>query len=94
MHKKAIDRIVQSQLENAITGYKTKTKAYENQVEENKGLKIQSRALQDAVNELQSQLEKQSIKCQCKEEAKTGQTSVMCCNICGLPDEDFWIKNN
>ena len=31
-----------------------------------------------------------NIKCQCDNEIKTGQTSVMCCNICGKPDEDFW----
>lgn len=31
-----------------------------------------------------------NIKCQCKESDKHGQTSVMCCNHCGLPDEDFW----
>lgn len=30
------------------------------------------------------------MKCNCNQEVKTGQTSVMCCNICGLPDEDFW----
>lgn len=28
--------------------------------------------------------------CTCHESEKTGQTSVMCCNKCGLPDEDFW----
>ena len=32
------------------------------------------------------------IKCQCDNEIKTGQTSVMCCNVCGLPDEKFWTK--
>lgn len=31
-----------------------------------------------------------NIKRQCDNEIKTGQTSVMCCNICGKPDEDFW----
>lgn len=30
------------------------------------------------------------MKCKCDPEIKTGQTSVMCCNICGLPDEEFW----
>lgn len=29
-------------------------------------------------------------KCSCEEDDKTGQTSVMCCNVCGLPDENFW----
>ncbi len=33
---------------------------------------------------------KKEIKCDCDNEIKTGQTSVMCCNICGKPDEDFW----
>lgn len=28
--------------------------------------------------------------CQCKPEDKHGQTSVMCCNHCGMPDEEFW----
>lgn len=28
--------------------------------------------------------------CICHNSEKTGQTSVMCCNVCGLPDEDFW----
>lgn len=28
--------------------------------------------------------------CKCKESEKHGQTSVMCCNHCGLPDEEFW----
>lgn len=30
--------------------------------------------------------------CQCKPGDKHGETSVMCCNECGLPTEDFWIK--
>ena len=33
---------------------------------------------------------KREIKCDCNNEIKTGQTSVMCCNLCGKPDEDFW----
>ena len=28
--------------------------------------------------------------CQCDSHLKPGQTSVMCCNICGAPDEAFW----
>lgn len=33
--------------------------------------------------------------CICKEEEKHGETSVMCCNECGLPTEKFWSgKNN
>ncbi len=33
---------------------------------------------------------RKDIKCECDNEIKTGQTSVMCCNICGKPDEYFW----
>lgn len=32
----------------------------------------------------------QNDDCECNSEYKTGQTSVMCCNVCGKPDEDFW----
>jgi hypothetical protein len=35
---------------------------------------------------------KEDLKCSCDNEIKTGQTSVMCCNICGKPDEKFWTK--
>ena len=28
--------------------------------------------------------------CKCDNEIKTGQTSAMCCNICGLPDDENW----
>jgi hypothetical protein len=38
----------------------------------------------------QRAVETRNIKCQCKPDEKHGQTSVMCCNDCGLPDEDFW----
>jgi hypothetical protein len=31
--------------------------------------------------------------CNCKEEEKTGTTSVMCCNICGMPDDPDWNVN-
>lgn len=30
--------------------------------------------------------------CTCHDSEKHGQTSVMCCNNCGLPDEEFWHK--
>lgn len=33
---------------------------------------------------------KRQIQCTCDNEIKTGQTSVMCCNICGKPDEHWW----
>lgn len=32
----------------------------------------------------------EGIKCKCPDNIKHGQTSVMCCNHCGLPDEDFY----
>lgn len=35
--------------------------------------------------------EQAADKCRCSDEIKTGQTSVMCCNVCGRPDECFWI---
>jgi len=33
---------------------------------------------------------KPNIKCKCKPDNTTGETSVMCCNNCGLPTEKFW----
>jgi hypothetical protein len=30
------------------------------------------------------------IGCQCPNGAKHGETSVMCCNECGKPTEQFW----
>ncbi len=32
------------------------------------------------------------IACRCSEEDKTGEPSVMCCNVCGLPTEANWTK--
>ncbi len=32
--------------------------------------------------------------CSCEEEDKRGETSVMCCNDCGKPTEDFWKTPN
>lgn len=32
------------------------------------------------------------IECQCKNEDKHGETSIMCCNHCGKPTEEFWTK--
>lgn len=28
--------------------------------------------------------------CKCPPKDKHGQTAVMCCNHCGMPDEPFW----
>ena len=36
---------------------------------------------------------RKDIACQCPNEVKHGETSVMCCNHCGLPTEEFWTKN-
>lgn len=56
------------------------------------GFKGKSEALSLCIQKLNSICEhlNKNIKCQCDNEIKTGQTSVMCCNICGKPDEDFW----
>jgi hypothetical protein len=32
-----------------------------------------------------------NYNCQCPQEIKTGQTSAMCCNICGKPDDPMWV---
>lgn len=32
------------------------------------------------------------IQCKCNPEQKHGETSIMCCNKCGLPTEKFWTK--
>lgn len=32
------------------------------------------------------------IHCQCKESDKHGETSIMCCNDCGFPVEEFWTN--
>ena len=37
--------------------------------------------------------ETQSKHCTCIEDQKHGETSVMCCNECGLPTDDFWNVN-
>lgn len=34
-----------------------------------------------------------NIKCTCPEENQTGTSTVKCCNVCGLPVEEFWTKN-
>jgi len=31
------------------------------------------------------------IACDCQ--SRSGETSVMCCNHCGKPTEDFWTQN-
>lgn len=33
-----------------------------------------------------------NIQCACEEKHKHGETSIMCCNHCGLPTEKFWTK--
>lgn len=34
----------------------------------------------------------QLLACVCNNEDKHGQTTVWCCNECGKPTEDFWLK--
>lgn len=34
--------------------------------------------------------ERDNIQCKCSEDQKHGETSIMCCNHCGLPIEKFW----
>jgi len=34
------------------------------------------------------------IGCSCNDNDKHGETSIMCCNHCGKPVEDFWVGNN
>jgi hypothetical protein len=29
--------------------------------------------------------------CTCSEDKKHGETSIMCCNECGLPTEENWV---
>ena len=31
-------------------------------------------------------------QCRCPEKIKHGETSIMCCNECGRPTEEFWTK--
>lgn len=31
-------------------------------------------------------------QCRCPDKIKHGETSVMCCNECGRPTEEFWTK--
>ena len=35
-----------------------------------------------------------SIGCECSNDIKHGETSIMCCNHCGKPTEEFWTRNN
>ena len=41
---------------------------------------------------LSSEFVKKQTNCQCNPDDTTGATSVMCCNNCGKPTEDFWVK--
>lgn len=33
------------------------------------------------------------LKCSCSKEISTGTTYIHCCNRCGKPTEEFWVKN-
>jgi len=35
---------------------------------------------------------KPDISCKCTEADKHGDTTIRCCNECGLPVEDFWTN--
>jgi hypothetical protein len=48
--------------------------------------------LEKAMEEYAEMRQKGAIGCVCSEEEKHGETSVMCCNHCGNPTENFWCK--
>ena len=53
-------------------------------------VKVRGFTLDGARKELTRQ-EIMNCNCQCPQEIKTGQTSAMCCNICGKPDDPAWV---
>lgn len=57
-----------------------------------KAMETYSQELREENERLRGLLENKSISCQCKEEDKHGETSIMCCNNCGLSTEDFWKR--
>ena len=34
------------------------------------------------------------LGCKCQPQDRHGETSVMCCNNCGKPTEEFWVNEN
>lgn len=60
--------------------------SYANQklIDENIDLSFDNQVLRDKLSALER------IECQCPENKKHGETSIMCCNECGRPAEEFW----
>jgi hypothetical protein len=49
--------------------------------------------LNEDIEELQEKVSLNPCKlshCSCVDEDKHGETSIMCCNECGKPTEEFW----
>lgn len=51
--------------------------------------KITSGRMVEIMNEMAFEAY-QELACECQ--SRTGETSVMCCNHCGKPTEEFWTK--
>jgi hypothetical protein len=47
-------------------------------------------ALLQVWNECEQEKLQAGIGCKCK--VITGTTEIMCCNNCGLPTEEFWVR--
>ena len=58
--------------------------------EEGKKLGYSGKEVADMMKGAYRAAKSEIIKCTCSNEIKTGETSVMCCNICGKPVECFW----
>ncbi len=55
--------------------------------------KVLEQRIKELTEELESIKNQRELKCLCKEEDKHGHTSINCCNECGFPIEEFWVKN-
>jgi hypothetical protein len=44
-----------------------------------------------AASQLQQQ--ERDIQCKCSREEKTGYVQINCCNLCGLPEEEWWTQS-
>ena len=54
--------------------------------------------LTEALDIVLTKVKKLSLKppvigCVCPPEIKHGETSIMCCNECGKPIEEWWVKH-
>jgi len=47
-----------------------------------------------SMDEIDERKIERGIGCSCRNDDKHGETSIMCCNRCGKPMEDFWTKQN